>query len=646
MIFGGSISNALLSKPFFFSKTKASCFKHQPLDESHIRLIQLHPGSKGDSICCSLQVVNLLDYEDVTAKSRVENLETYDAVSYVWGSPKGKHRVMCNGMLVHITSNVKDVLERLRDTTQSRTLWLDALCIDQSNPRERAEQVKLMGLVYWKARHVHVWLGRNNGKVEARSADLAVKRMRELGQLYRKVSDPESPEYSLDLLEEQAAFPKKRLRRKQALERYALHALFERPWFRRVWVVQELGLSRDATFYCSEISFTRDELDDFMHLLQTRGLGLSQYHNIELRNLKLAEQYRISTRGSQRLEIGSDQTLAESLLDILEKARGLECTDRRDSVYAFLGHPAAYKRHLTDDAPYIWYPRNYYDGKQTVIQPDYSVGNTFLDVYQDIATTYMRSGTFGLDTLFYVAHDERTIRADFPSWIPRWDLASNVPTPFQQRKIYYDASGRSIQPTLDFFQPAQDNGLRLRLKAVLVDTVICTHNPTSAALLKTLIDSTIHGEQCGVSHAITLDLNTLAITLTAGISTGRDLLLHPADADIDQHCERFCAYLGFDLKDPFRNTDEAVQYYSLDVQRAASHRVLLCTEGTRLGLGPRLTRKGDQVWLILGANMPFILRELSAGIFKILGPVYLHGAMRGEMAETLSQNHFRTIEIR
>ncbi|KAF2850545.1 hypothetical protein T440DRAFT_508002 [Plenodomus tracheiphilus IPT5] len=653
MVLGSITSQTLSWKPTFFFKLKKPAIQYQPLPENHIRLLRVYPSCKGVVICCSLEVVNLLDYEDITGKSSIPNLETYDAVSYVWGSSKGTHRIMCNGVPVYITRNAKDVIERLRHDKESRTLWLDFLCIDQSNHFERAEQVKLMGLVYWKARHVHIWLGRDRINFKDHGAALAVERMQELGQLYRKISSPDSHEYNLDLFDEQTALPMQRPPKKQEYKWHALRQLFKRPWFQRVWVVQELGLSRDATFYCGDTSFTRNELDDFTALLKTRGSALSQHHNIWLRNLELADQYRSSTRGNLRLEFGSDPSLAESFLDILGKARGLKCTDPRDSVYAFLGHPAAYKQHLADDAPYMWYPRNYYDGKRTIIHPEYREETTFFDVYRSIATTYIGSVGFGLDILLHVAHDKRTIAADFPSWIPRWDLAASLPHPFEGGRVNYSASGKLTQPTLNMVYTAHEaNKPRLKLEAVHLDSVLCTHKPKTTDMLVSLITGAFKCNRPRTLHATPLDPTTLAITLTAGLSTGRDLLLNRADADVDQHYSRFCAYLGLDTEtlthlgnNTRHPTEREPQYYSLDVHRAASNRVLICTEDGRLGLGPQITRKGDQSWIIIGANMPFMLRELPDGTFRILGPMYLHGVMRGELVENLSQDDVRSIEI-
>ncbi|KAF2029764.1 heterokaryon incompatibility, partial [Setomelanomma holmii] len=84
---------------------------------------------------------------------------SYDTVSYVWGSNDSASCIECDGMSLPITHNLGDALRKLRDPMSVRSLWVDAICINQKDEVERASQVQLMGLIYWTARQVHVWLG-------------------------------------------------------------------------------------------------------------------------------------------------------------------------------------------------------------------------------------------------------------------------------------------------------------------------------------------------------------------------------------------------------------------------------------------------------------------------------------------------------
>lgn len=55
-----------------------------------------------------------------------------------------------------------EFLRRLRRPDEVRMLWMDCICLDQSNLEERAEQVKMMHLIYRRARSVLVWLGQES----------------------------------------------------------------------------------------------------------------------------------------------------------------------------------------------------------------------------------------------------------------------------------------------------------------------------------------------------------------------------------------------------------------------------------------------------------------------------------------------------
>ena len=84
---------------------------------------------------------------------------SYEALSYAWGDPKTKTTIKCEGMHLHVTPNCASALKHLRTTKETRILWVDAICIDQSSLHERNVQVKRMGDIYSKASRVVIWLG-------------------------------------------------------------------------------------------------------------------------------------------------------------------------------------------------------------------------------------------------------------------------------------------------------------------------------------------------------------------------------------------------------------------------------------------------------------------------------------------------------
>lgn len=115
-----------------------------------IRILHLHPAHRLNApVHCELEEVCL----------DAENQPKYDALSYVWGSTVGTWPILCEGMTLYVTENCRDALVYLRRRTRKMTLWIDAICINQTDDMERSRQVRMMGRVYSNAQQVHVWLG-------------------------------------------------------------------------------------------------------------------------------------------------------------------------------------------------------------------------------------------------------------------------------------------------------------------------------------------------------------------------------------------------------------------------------------------------------------------------------------------------------
>ncbi|KAF2822592.1 HET-domain-containing protein, partial [Ophiobolus disseminans] len=112
-----------------------------------IRLLDIDPGDSTDVVTCRLRHCDLATNPD------------FEALSYVWGKPVFAARILCNSQVVHITPSLYQALKRVRLATTLRTVWADALCINQQDAAERSRQVQLMQHIYRDARRVLVWLG-------------------------------------------------------------------------------------------------------------------------------------------------------------------------------------------------------------------------------------------------------------------------------------------------------------------------------------------------------------------------------------------------------------------------------------------------------------------------------------------------------
>ena len=119
-----------------------------------MRLLQLQPGSFEDEIRVGLSTVSL------------QESPTDEALSYVWGTQAVTRFVTVCGNTFQVTVNLEVALRRLRLTDQPRTLWIDALCINQQDMAERSAQVKMMGAIYSQSSKTLLWLGEEDEETE------------------------------------------------------------------------------------------------------------------------------------------------------------------------------------------------------------------------------------------------------------------------------------------------------------------------------------------------------------------------------------------------------------------------------------------------------------------------------------------------
>jgi hypothetical protein len=122
-------------------------FVYESLQPSEIRILQLAPGSKDDTLVGELSIANI---EDDTIY--------YDALSYMWGDPAPVGTIYLSGKALSIASNLTIALRHLRYAEKPLVIWIDAICINQQNYDERAKQVQLMRKLYNRANTVRIWI--------------------------------------------------------------------------------------------------------------------------------------------------------------------------------------------------------------------------------------------------------------------------------------------------------------------------------------------------------------------------------------------------------------------------------------------------------------------------------------------------------
>jgi hypothetical protein len=217
------------------SKKFAMIYSQLATGKNLIRLLTLDPvlSSREGCIKCSFSTVALDDEIQ------------YEALSYVWGDVTNKRTIEIDGHAVAITANLHSALKHLQLDSQERTIWVDAICIDQSNEKEKQQQVSRMNRIYEKASRVVVWLGEG-----WKGSDLAMEFLSKLGTDASLHLDPSlSPSISVQ---------GKNLGSQDLCKH--LIRLFDLPWWKRTWTVQEFVLAEDLVFQCSRSLVTGTEM--------------------------------------------------------------------------------------------------------------------------------------------------------------------------------------------------------------------------------------------------------------------------------------------------------------------------------------------------------------------------------------------------
>lgn len=229
----------------------AERYKHGPLlSRRSIRILILLPSPRDSALNCLLK--------DVSLDDQVE----YEALSYAWGDedPTGRTSITCCGKRIPITPNCSTALIHLRREDRPRTLWIDAICIDQTSVHEKNHQIPLMGDIYRNAKYTLMWLGEEDHEARETLLGICIFSARRAAD----DSDPENEGVSSDVHEllravkamDGKVVPTPTLTatnlytdaeyttRLQPLVTKVVEQILSRPYFSRMWTIQEVALSK------------------------------------------------------------------------------------------------------------------------------------------------------------------------------------------------------------------------------------------------------------------------------------------------------------------------------------------------------------------------------------------------------------------
>ncbi|KAM6513972.1 hypothetical protein FALCPG4_015158 [Fusarium falciforme] len=588
--FARSLSNASRSS---FLGDRA--YRYRPLEEQSIRLIRILPERK-TMIKCEIIHVSL------------EEPPRYVAISYAWGDPRDTGRIEVEGCPTYVSASLHGALQALRKRAESVLVWVDALSIDQQNRDERARQIQLMPDIYSSAVYVAIWLG-----PEEDDSSHAVNFLCDVAK------EAKYPDEVSQLLAEGA----------RNGDLAAVVSLFERDYWRRLWVVQEVFNAREIDVYCgsSRVPWnTYQRASDVFS--QHRGNQAFRNDQIEGRRaVGSPDQFSCAQvlmyQGPASIpDLRAYMDCGEAaLLEILRACRRKRASDPRDKLFGILGV-------LPDEI-------------RKEFHADYNL--PVKDVYTEVVD-YLLTTTRCLDVICEAIHfPVHTSSANLPSFIPDW---SHIPqTTSLGCKFGFSASGNT-KARCEFLDYRLN---KLQIEAIPLDTI-----KTKGVAVGTL---------CNLGDYLMAFLHWRALLL--------DAFSQESDASSQAAEEHFAITLCLgQIPEPYEGASEWVaacysvfanlirerlpylpldqtlrEYLHLEVgvqpeerrdflQKQIGDRMMgrcLCiTEENRIGMGSGFMLPGDQVVVPLGCSTPILLRpEGTRGEYRFVGDVYISGYMDG-----------------
>ncbi|KAF4823939.1 Heterokaryon incompatibility protein 6, OR allele [Colletotrichum siamense] len=411
------------------------------------------------------------------------NLPAYNALSYTWGSPVATQdsdlhpvTILLNGRSFDVFPNLHDALVWIRARNVCDLYWIDAICINQADTTERGIQVGIMDHIYKLAARVDIWLG------SVTEDDCPA----EVSRLINTMADNTRADFeytSEDTLFDDATRRRYGLADVSEEVWYAFIAFFDRTWFNRVWVVQEVALSKDACVlwgdevvpwetvaYCSDFLYDSRLYEQLSEMLYENNPTIKGSHVGSNSSGIVAIQrcrHGILTgwdgmtlnhivggpTSSSQDGCGKTYCAGALLFLMLRLTCGVEASDPRDHVFGLMGI-----LNLLLDLS---------GRERTEIQPDYRICSTSVSVFVDTAVLILEDCN-NLTLLTAVPDDAAKKVSGLPSWVP--DFAASGPSAFLGMRwppgeAYFDAC-RSVPADFRIL----DNSI-LHVKAFCVGTV-------------------------------------------------------------------------------------------------------------------------------------------------------------------------------
>ncbi|KAF2874347.1 heterokaryon incompatibility protein-domain-containing protein [Massariosphaeria phaeospora] len=570
------------------------------LGPSEIRLIRILPATTTMIRC---KVITL----------RLSELEPYIAISYAWGDSGDKHEIELDGVETRITSSLHGALKALRRRKSPVLVWADYISINQDDNEEKKWQVQRMADIYAQAESVAIWLG-----PESDESHLAM-------HLLGTVADYEdSPNDVADII--------KSLQWEDCIE--ATVSLFERDYWKRLWVVQEVFNAQKKQVYCGPSIIDWSVFEVASNAFDRQRYHLDRHYSGGTRS---GNRYNVSSDGRTYSEVLANQgprTFTDlksispigkkSLLEALLRCRTKLSANPRDKVYGLLG---IMTREVQEHFP-----------------PDYNI--SVKKLYTNIVDFIVRT-TERLDVLREAIYFPLcTNTNNLPTWVPDW---SHIPQVAGLNASFGFSASGSTKAKFNFIV---NNGVtnKIEIDAIEIDKIhshgiavgtLCAMADYFMAFLHWRALLLEYLDKCGIAgqdHARAQDTFCRTLCLDHVPRTWKDPKQWTA---VCYHV--FASLITERLR--YIPLDSELRHYAttdVGVESDARRRVLYQNCGRRMqgrcfcitqrgfmGLGTGFMGVEDIVVVPLGCSTPLILRP-EGKEYRIVGDVYIDGYMQGE----------------
>ena len=618
------------------------------------RLLTIYPGRQEAVIECSLAYTSL----EIQPP-------TYEAVSCTWGQATRDWMIVVNDLPFGVSENVIAALRALRYQSKTRTLWVEATCVDQHNLAERSSQLQLKSQIFGRAAAVIAWLG--SGTIKTHETFRFIERHVESTSSPMKAEVDWDDAYGHTIMENIA------------------EDILRRKWWQWAPAVQEVAVSDNIVIKCGSSSVGWNEFLEMLKFLRARSGETSRL----LTGRSLDCMYSIKSTYAS----GARQDLSQLLLRLCL----FESPDPRDKLFTALAvrEKRASQYHLLDYTksmlevhldiidtclnadgsldflslaglgesnnsqsswlPDLRQPQPSWRAKDILAKPSYT--NLIASAFSHPASSFAADGrnsnvnaNIGLSAGHHILMATGLV-VDSIEIVPTSSLGRSTPSLLKTWEIVLSYAFGTLEP----FQSLTDRWVARMSPRVL--------NPESkkAKYVECLVDGNI--EHCELRRELFRKARDKLLKGVPNYNLRRTQPHYPTPADFQdayyrtvltdrtasqqratpgyiaacmtdlETAERAAVVLPRDVLPDVAMQNRCAAFqedFIAAIEASLQFRTLFVTQTGYLGIGPLTMQPDDMVCVLLGCSIPVVIRMEAPNRHILIGECYVHGIMDGE----------------